>query len=70
MRKAAKYAWTNETNFFSYLLLAQMADGGVVTRYRGTELHCEECIRVTIGKPEENEVFLTKMQHMWAKINP
>jgi histidinol-phosphate aminotransferase len=35
-----------------------MADGGVVTRYRGTEIHCEECIRVTIGTPSENSAFL------------
>lgn len=35
-----------------------MADGGVVTRYRGTEIHCEECIRVTIGTPDENAAFL------------
>jgi len=36
----------------------QMADNGVVTRYRGTEIHCENCIRVTIGTPEENKQFL------------
>lgn len=35
-----------------------MADGGVVTRYRGTEMHCDECIRVTIGTVEENKTFL------------
>jgi histidinol-phosphate aminotransferase len=35
-----------------------MADGGVVTRYRGTEIHCDECIRVTIGTVEENAAFL------------
>lgn len=38
-----------------------MADGGLVTRYRGSELHCEECIRVTIGSPEENQEFLTRL---------
>jgi histidinol-phosphate aminotransferase len=36
----------------------QMADRGVVTRFRGTEVHCEECIRVSVGKPEENTAFL------------
>jgi histidinol-phosphate aminotransferase len=43
-----------------------MADGGVVTRYRGTEIHCDECIRVTIGTPEENTAFfeaLVKTYH-------
>lgn len=65
-----KQAWVNQTNNVPYFLLSQMADAGVVTRYRGTELHCDECIRVTIGKPEENEAFLAKIQNMWAKINP
>lgn len=35
-----------------------MADSGVVTRFRGTEIHCENCIRVTIGTEEENKKFL------------
>lgn len=38
-----------------------MADGGVVTRYRGSEMHCEECIRVTIGTEEENKTFLERL---------
>ena len=38
-----------------------MADTGVVTRYRGTEIHCEECIRVTIGTPDENKAFLESL---------
>ncbi|CAB9498548.1 Histidinol-phosphate aminotransferase [Seminavis robusta] len=40
----------------------QMADGGVVTRYRGTEIHCENCIRVTIGTEEENNKFLALLE--------
>jgi histidinol-phosphate aminotransferase len=39
----------------------KMADDGVVTRFRGTELHCEQCIRVTVGTPEENEAFLSSL---------
>lgn len=35
-----------------------MADHGVVTRFRGSELHCDQCIRVTIGTPDENQAFL------------
>jgi len=45
-----------------------MADGGVVTRYRGTEMHCEECIRVTIGKPEENQTFLRDLVETYQKV--
>jgi histidinol-phosphate aminotransferase len=42
-----------------------MADGGVVTRYRGTEIHCENCIRVTIGTKEENKKFLELLVQTW-----
>jgi histidinol-phosphate aminotransferase len=39
-----------------------MADSGVVSRFRGSELHCKECIRVTIGTPAENDRFLELFQ--------
>jgi histidinol-phosphate aminotransferase len=35
-----------------------MAEAGVVARFRGNELHCKDCIRLTIGKPHENDSFL------------
>lgn len=43
-----------------------MADGGVVTRFRGTEIHCDECIRVTIGTPEENLAFLAALKKFYS----
>lgn len=47
----------------------QMADqGSVVTRYRGTELHCDECIRVTIGTPEENQAFLQQLEAVYRNL--
>jgi histidinol-phosphate aminotransferase len=49
-------------------LYKTMADKGVVTRYRGNELHCDECIRVTIGTPEENEKFLNLLQSTWTEL--
>jgi histidinol-phosphate aminotransferase len=45
-----------------------MADAGVVTRYRGTEIHCEECIRVTIGTEEENEKFFELLVKTWESL--
>jgi histidinol-phosphate aminotransferase len=51
-------------------LYKTMADAGVVTRFRGTELHCHECIRVTIGTPEENVQFLELLQKTWKDLNP
>ncbi|KAL3916019.1 MAG: hypothetical protein SGILL_005366 [Bacillariaceae sp.] len=50
-------------------LYKTMADKGVVTRFRGNELHCDQCIRVTIGTPEENEKFLDLLQATWKELN-
>jgi histidinol-phosphate aminotransferase len=46
-----------------------MADRGVVTRYRGNEMHCSECIRVTIGTEEENNQFLEMLGKTWNEFN-
>lgn len=35
-----------------------MADKGIVCRYRGNEMHCQDCLRVTVGTRKENEAFL------------
>lgn len=49
-------------------LYRAMADSGVVTRYRGMEMHCDQCIRVTVGTSEENEKFLTLLQQTWKGL--
>eukprot|EP00934_Nitzschia_sp_Nitz4_P003848 Nitzschia sp. Nitz4//scaffold72_size95085//33044//34316//NITZ4_004753-RA/size95085-snap-gene-0.121-mRNA-1//-1//CDS//3329557354//3838//frame0 len=49
-------------------LYKTMADAGVVTRYRGSEIHCDECIRVTIGTPEENQTMLDLMQKTYKEL--
>jgi len=46
----------------------KMADSGVVTRYRGMELHCDECIRVTIGTPDENKAFLEGLERTYEEL--
>jgi histidinol-phosphate aminotransferase len=49
-------------------LYKTMADKGVVSRFRGNELHCNECIRVTIGLPEENVKFLELLKATYAEL--
>jgi histidinol-phosphate aminotransferase len=51
-------------------LYKTMADAGVVTRFRGNEMHCDQCIRVTIGTEEENNKCLELMQKTWKDLNP
>ena len=35
---------------------------GVVVRYRGGEIGCTGCFRVTVGTEEENKTFLQKLE--------
>jgi len=49
-------------------LYKMMADRGIVSRFRGKELHCDECIRVTIGTPEENRKFLEMLKTVYGEI--
>ena len=44
-----------------------MADRGIVCRYRGTEPHCEECLRVTVGTREENQRFIKLLKEVAAE---
>jgi len=49
-------------------LYKNMADAGIVCRYRGMETHCDECLRVTVGTREENEVFLALLTEHAQKL--
>lgn len=48
-----------------YKALAE--DMGVVVRYRGSEVNCRGCLRITIGNKEENETILQKIQEALLK---
>jgi histidinol-phosphate aminotransferase len=43
-----------------YLTLAE--EEGVVVRYRGSEMGCQGCLRITVGTEEENAVALEKLR--------
>jgi len=34
----------------------------VVVRYRGSELGCQGCLRITVGTEEENKTVLAKLE--------
>eukprot|EP00657_Telonema_sp_P-1_P007841 TRINITY_DN2811_c0_g1_i1.p1 TRINITY_DN2811_c0_g1~~TRINITY_DN2811_c0_g1_i1.p1 ORF type:complete len:160 (+),score=29.71 TRINITY_DN2811_c0_g1_i1:163-642(+) len=54
----------SDSNFLMFqidsaeVVYKQMADQGVVVRFRGGCLHCGGCLRVTVGTPEQNDQFL------------
>lgn len=47
----------------------KMADDGIVVRYRGSEMHCEECLRITIGTEEENKACLDMLQKTYETMS-
>ena len=49
-------------------LYLSMANAGVVCRYRGSEVHCKDCLRVTVGTREENEAFMRALKRECEKI--
>merc|ERR1712086_153976 len=65
----------SDTNFIMFQIdkaeavYKEMAENGVVVRYRGNCLHCDGCLRVTVGTPEENEQFLAALQSTYAAMH-
>lgn len=47
----------------------RMADDGVVVRFRGNELHCKDCLRITVGTPEENAKLLELLKKTVAAVS-
>jgi len=45
-----------------------MAENGIVVRYRGNEMHCEECLRFTIGQADENKACLELLKKTYEMI--
>jgi len=45
----------------------RMAELGVIIRYRGSEPRCENCLRLTIGTPKENNRFLDALKNILSE---
>jgi len=41
---------------------------GLVVRFRGNELGCEACLRITIGSGEENKIVVKKLQDIFEEV--
>lgn len=46
-----------------------MADNGIVVRFRGNELHCDECLRITIGTEAENKACLALLEKTYSQLS-
>ncbi|KAJ3571277.1 hypothetical protein NP233_g3856 [Leucocoprinus birnbaumii] len=49
-----------------YKMLAE--ENGLVVRFRGNELGCEACLRITIGTEEENEEVVKRLGKVFGEI--
>ena len=46
----------------------EMIRHGVLTRYRGDQVNCTDCIRITVGTPSENQMFLDTLSLVVNKL--
>ncbi|KAI1314379.1 histidinol-phosphate transaminase [Mortierella claussenii] len=57
----------NPCNERAHSIYADMAKRqGLVVRFRGTEIGCEGCLRITVGTPEENDVVIKRLTEQLA----
>lgn len=43
-------------------------ESGVVVRYRGNELGCAGCLRITVGTPEENDTLVKEFSKLLSQL--
>jgi histidinol-phosphate aminotransferase len=46
------------------ILYRQLTDKGIIVRNRSKELHCSNCLRITIGTPEENQKLIQALKQL------
>jgi histidinol-phosphate aminotransferase len=62
------YIYPSDANFFlmkvadADKLYKYLSDNGVIVRNRSKEVNCENCLRVTIGTPEENQQLINLLK--------
>jgi histidinol-phosphate aminotransferase len=62
------YVYPSDANFFlmkvkdADKLYKYLSDNGVIIRNRSKEVNCENCLRVTIGTPDENQQLINLLK--------
>jgi histidinol-phosphate aminotransferase len=62
------YIYPSDANFFlmkvkdADKLYKYLSDNGVIVRNRSNEVNCENCLRVTIGTPDENQQLINLLK--------
>lgn len=71
---AVKKIHPSDSNFLlividqAYQIYKTMADTGVVIRYRGDQLHCENTLRITVGTHLENRKMMERLAEVSAAL--
>jgi histidinol-phosphate aminotransferase len=67
-----KYIYPSDANFLLVRMegaldvYRQLAEKGVIVRYRGDQIHCEECLRITVGTSEENSRLIQALKEVFS----
>jgi histidinol-phosphate aminotransferase len=70
MRSFVKKVYPSDANFLlfkvenAFSIYKKLAERGVIVRYRGNEPKCDNCLRVTVGTPDENDLFLSTLKEV------
>jgi len=38
-----------------------LAESGIIVRYRGDQIHCNDCLRITVGTRAENDLLINQL---------
>lgn len=69
-----QHIYHSDSNFLLFripkaeAIYKSMADNGIVCRYRGKEVHCDECLRLTVGTEQENDTFIELLKKTIAEV--
>lgn len=72
MQPFVQKVYPSDANFLlfkienAYSVYQKLAERGVIVRYRGNEPRCDNCLRVTVGTPDENDLFLSTLKEVTA----
>ncbi len=68
--KMVRHVHESEANFLltkfidARKVYEQLAEQDIIIRYRGDQPHCENCLRITVGTPDENERLISALKKL------
>lgn len=65
-----QHVFESEANFLlakfdeAQVIYNRLAEQDIIVRYRGNEPHCENCLRITVGTPDENDRLISALKEI------